>query len=430
MAADAAGDTNLLLPSLGILVLLLLSGFFSGSETALTAASRAAMHDRERQGDRRAGLVNALLSKRDRLIGAILLGNNLVNILASTMAASVLIQVFGDAGVAYATLVMTLLILIFAEILPKTYAINNPDRMARAVAPIVRVLVVVLAPITHAIDMLVRAVLRLLGAQPDSGETMTVRLAELRGLIEMNRDESVRQERAMLRSVLDLANVEVCEVMTHRKKIAQVDADLPPREIIERVLQSPYSRVPLWQGEPDNVVGVLHARDLLHAVARRCEELDDLDMVALASRPWFVPDTTSLLAQLQAFRERREHFALVVDEYGALQGVVTLEDILEEIVGDIADEHDLPVHGVRAEEGGSLLVDGSVTIRDLNRDHDWDLPDEHATTIAGLVLHEAREIPLPGQQYTFHGFRFEVVKRHRHQITQLRITPPADGETG
>lgn len=419
--------TTIVLTAASIVLLLLFSAFFSGSETALTAASRARMHQLEQENNHRASLVNKLLSDKERLIGGILLGNNLVNILASALATSLLIGLMGEAAVPAATLGMTLLVLIFAEVLPKTYAIHHADRMALAVAPVLRVVVAVLSPVVQGIAWIVRSMLRLFGT-----DVRNLAIAdysdELRGAIELHRghDEEIRHERAMLRSILDLAEVDVSEIMTHRRNLVAIDVDLSAESIVEAVLDSPYTRIPLWRKDPDNVVGVLHAKDLLRAVRARPEGLDNLSIRDIATRPWFIPDTTNLLDQLQAFRHRREHFALVVDEYGSLQGVVTLEDILEEIVGEIDDEHDMPVAGVRPQPNGSFIVDGTVTIRDLKRQFEWRLPDEEASTIAGLVLHEARRIPNVGQTFTFYGFRFEILRRQRNQITSLRVTPPAE----
>lgn len=414
-----------------ILVLLVMSAFFSGSETALTAASRARMHALEHEGNRRAAIVNRLRENKERLIGAILLGNNAVNILASALATSALIHLVGDAGVAYATVAMTLLVLVFSEVLPKTYALRHADRTALAVAPLVRTLVFLLAPVTAGITALVRLVLKAIGK--DIGQvTVVSTVDELRGAIELHRapdeaeEEEIRHERAMLRSILDLANVEVSEIMTHRRNLVMIDASQPPGRIVQEVLDSPFTRIPLWQGEPDNIVGVLHAKALLREVRLHGGDVDKVDVLAIASRPWFIPDTTTLFDQLQAFRRRREHFALVVDEYGTLMGIVTLEDILEEIVGDIADEHDIAVAGVRPQPNGTYVVDGWVTIRDLNRELEWRLPDDKASTIAGLVLYEARRIPEVCQTFTFYGFRFDILRRQRHQITALRITPPPD----
>jgi len=413
-----------------IFILLILSGFFSGSETALTAASKPLMHQLEQRGDKKASMVNRLHDRKDRLIGAILLGNNLVNILASALATSVLISFFGEAGVAYATIAMTLLVLIFSEVLPKTYAIENANRMALAVAPSIRVVVAVLAPITKTIQIIVNGVLRLVGVDLDATDN-EAKLEELRGAIDLHDGENldtVNQERAMLRSVLDLNEVRVDEIMTHRKAVVAVDADHPTEEIVDEVLASPYTRIPLWRENPDNVIGILHAKELLRAIRAHKGKLDDLKIEELAAQPWFIPETTTLLDQLQAFRNRHEHFSLVIDEYGVLLGVVTLEDILEEIVGDISDEHDLNVEGVQIQPDGSYLVDGTVTIRDLNREFGWPLPDEEASTIAGLILHESRRIPEVGQIFSYYGFRMEITERLRNQITLVRVTPLGDPE--
>ncbi|WP_158043534.1 HlyC/CorC family transporter [Skermanella pratensis] len=418
-----------------ILALLVMSAFFSGSETALTAASKARMHQLEHEGDRRAAVVNRLRDDKEKLIGGLLLGNNTVNILASSLATSVLIQLVGDAGVAYATLGMTLMVLIFSEVLPKTYALRHAETMALFVGRPVRFMVMLFSPVTAAVNVLVSAVLRAFGSGIENVGVQS-NIDELRGAIELHRgedpgdEEEVRHERAMLRSILDLADVEVMEIMTHRRNLVTIDAGQPPARIVQEVLESPFTRLPLWRDDPDNIVGVLHAKALLREVQANAGDLEKLDIGAIAADPWFIPDTTTLFDQLQEFRRRREHFALVVDEYGSLMGIVTLEDILEEIVGDISDEHDITVAGVRAQPNGTYIVDGWVTIRDLNREFEWRLPDEEASTIAGLVLYEARRIPEVGQTFTFYGFRFEVLRRQRNQITALRITPPAEDADG
>jgi Mg2+/Co2+ transporter CorB len=422
---------TLLLVFGGIVVLLLLSAFFSGSETALISISRARLHHLERRGNRRARLVNRLTDNREQLLGAILLGNNAVNIFASALATSVMIGLFGEAGIAYATITMTLLVLIFAEVLPKTYALRNADRIALAVAPVMRVMVIVLSPVTLAVQAVVRATLALLGAAASDDDKALSAEQELRGAIDLHSRGGaiVKQERDMLGSILDLEEVEVSEIMVHRKGMTVINADAPASQTIERVIASPYTRIPLWRGDPDNIVGVLHSKDLLRLVHGHAGSVDDIDLVATAIAPWFIPDTTTLLRQLQAFRTRRAHFALVVDEYGALMGMVTLEDILEEIVGDIADEHDVAFTGVRKNADGSYEVRGTVTVRDLNREFEWSLPDEDASTIAGLVIHEAQRIPEVGQRFAFYGFKFEVLTRQRNQVTSLRVTAPAPEAT-
>lgn len=418
-------DTSLALTIGAIVILLLASGFFSGSETALTAASEARLSQLARKGSKAAATVIALKQRSDRLIGAILIGNNVVNIFASALATSTMITLFGEHGVALATIGMTVVVVIFGEVLPKTFAINRPDESALAVAPTIRVLVWLLTPVAAMVQAMVSGVLRLCGVSVDAGLGHDEREEELRGLIEMHADggEEVEHERAMLRSILDLADVEVSEIMTHRRNVRMLDADAPLGDLLEQVLDSPFTRVPLYKGESDNIVGVLHVKALLRAIrAHGGSAPEDLKIVEIANDPWFIPDTTTLLDQLQAFRERREHFALVVDEYGSFMGVVTLEDILEEIVGDILDEHDVAVAGVRVQADGSVVVNGTVTIRDLNREFGWSLPDEEASTIAGLVLYEARRIPEVGQEFAFHGFRFRILRRQRNQITLLRLT--------
>ncbi len=418
--------TSMFLLGGAIFVLLVLSAFFSGSETALTAASRPRMHALAKQGDRRAGIVLALRKRTERLIGAILLGNNLVNILASALATSMLLGVFGEAGVVYATVAMTFLILVFSEVLPKTWAMSHADRAALALAPGVRILVFVLAPVTHAIYLLARFTLKLFGVELGAELGRAQAEEELRGAIDLHEglEPESRHERQMMRSILDLDDVEVGEIMTHRRHVVMIDAGEKPEAIVDLVLASQYTRMPLYRDDPDNVIGVIHAKELLRELRRHGGDVAQLNVATLAGAPWFIPDTTSLLDQLQEFRRRREHFAIVVDEYGALMGIVTLEDILEEIVGEIEDEHDHPVRGVRAHPEGGYVVDGTVTLRDLNREFDWNLPDEEASTIAGLVLHEARLIPERGQIFVFHGFRFEILRRVRNQITQIRIAPP------
>jgi Mg2+/Co2+ transporter CorB len=308
--------------------------------------------------------------------------------------------------------------------MPKTYAILFPERLALVVAPMLKPVIAVLSPLILAIEALVNTALGVFGVDLH-GKPLDADLEiELRGAIDMHAgtDESAKHEGFMMGGVLDLGEVTVGEIMTHRRNMYVVDAALRPAEIVEYVLDSPYTRVPVYRDEPDNIVGVLHAKALLREVRKHEGHIDEMDVSAVATRPWFIPDSTSCLYQLHAFRRRREHFALVVDEYGALMGVVTLEDILEEIVGEIDDEHDLPVSGVRRQNDGSYIVDGTVTIRDLNRELGWNLPDEEATTIAGLVLHEARLIPDVGQSFAFHGHRFDILRRQGNQIMSIRVS--------
>jgi Mg2+/Co2+ transporter CorB len=416
-------ETSLILTLGAIFVLLILSAFFSGTETALTGSSKHVMHQLEKTGNSQAKLVNRLHEQKARLIGTILIGNNLINILASALATSLLIAAFGEAGIAYATIIMTILIVMFAEILPKTYALQNTDRVALKVAPFIRPITLLFSPFTEATSFITRITFLVFGIKLHNKDGFVSRTEELRGAIELHKGEheTVKGERAMLRSVLDLAEVEVGAIMVHRKTVTMINADDPPEEIVSQVLACPYTRLPLWRKDPDNIVGILHAKELLRALQEKPGKTTELNIPNLSSDPWFIPETTHLLDQLQAFRERHEHFALVVDEYGSLMGVVTLEDILEEIVGDISDEHDISASGLRRQADGTFIVEGKFTIRDLNRQLDWNLPDEEAATVAGLILHESRRIPEEGQTFLFYGIRFEVLRRQRNQITAVRV---------
>jgi Mg2+/Co2+ transporter CorB len=330
--------------------------------------------------------------------------------------------------VALATAVMTVLVLVFVEVLPKTLAISRPDDVARGLSGFVLFFVRLLDPIVDFIQFIVRLTLRLFGVKIDMKADVFAAHEEIRGAIDFHHEEGAVEsgDRMMLGGVLDLSDLDVSEIMVHRKAISMLDADLPPRELVAEALEAPHTRLPLYKDDPENIVGVLHAKDLLRALAAADGKVDRLDVMSILREPWFIPETTNLKDQLNAFLKRRQHFALVVDEYGALEGLVTLEDILEEIVGEIEDEHDLAIEGVRRQPDGSVNLDGAVTIRDLNRALDWDLPDDDAVTVAGLVIHEAQTIPEPGQSFIFHGHRFQVLRRQKNQITALRVSAPLE----
>jgi Mg2+/Co2+ transporter CorB len=410
---------------LAIIICLLLSFFFAGSETALMAFSRARMLRLEKKGNRNAGIVNRLLEVRERLIGALLLGNNAVNIAASALAAGLFLLWFGDVGVLYATIVMTVLVVVFSEVLPKTVAINAPDRIALLVARPISLVVRFLAPILMAIEALVRWILKVVGVRIDGGQEVLSAHEELRGAVDLLHHEGgvEKLDRDMFGGLLDLRDLVVSDVMIHRTEMITVNVDDPAEQVVAAVLAASVTRLPLWRDSSENIIGILHAKDLLRAIQAVGGDLSKIDVASIARPPWFVPDIRPLSEQLKAFRRRKAHFALVVDEYGEVMGLVTLEDILEEIVGDISDEHDVVVTGAKPQPDGSVVVDGAVPIRDLNRLMDWSLPDEEATTIAGLVIHEARAIPEAGQSFTFHGFRFRVLKKQRNRITALHVTP-------
>ncbi len=422
-------DMNLWFTLFSIFILLIISAFFSGSETALTGASKAILRTMTDKGSKGAKKALSLKEENEKLIGSLLLGNNLINILAASLATSFLTKQFKEGGVAIATLVMTLLILIFSEVLPKTYAITNPEKSASKVAPLVNFFVIFFAPIVTAIRSLVRSILWAFGIKIDPNQQILAS-DEIAGTIALHHSEgSVEKDaRDRLLGALDLGDREVDEIMLHRSQIEMIDSDSSPSEILSKCLHSSFTRLPIFQKDPENVIGVLHAKDLLREVDRltrgkkpSLKNLENLNVLNIIMEPYFVPDTTTLDEQMQQFLKRKTHFALVVDEYGVLRGLITLEDILEEIVGQIADEHDLPNEQLSNESDGSIIVDGNMSIRDLNREKDWQLPDEEANTIAGLIIHEAQSIPTVGQVFNFHGFKYDILAKEKNRLTQIKI---------
>ncbi len=414
-----------------ILILLVLSGFFSGSETALTAASRGKLRSAADKGSKGAERALVITEDNERLIGSVLLGNNVVNILATSLATAVLTKLFGQNGVAAATLIMTLLVLIFAEVLPKTFAITYPEAVAARVARPIAMIVFVFSPIVSAVRYLVRGVLFVFGVRTDPDSNILAVREEIAGALQLGHSEGIvqKEDRDRILGALDLNERTVEEIMLHRSGIEMVDASLPPQDILAQILQSPRTRLPLYRDEPENIVGIIHAKDLLRAMHKlmgggeeNAQGLAAFDVMKVAMPAYFVPETTTLDDQMRNFLKRKTHFALVVDEYGGLQGLITLEDILEEIVGEIADEFDdHEEEQIEATSDGAYIVDGAMTIRDLNRAHDWNLPDEEANTVAGLVIHEAQMIPVESQVFSFHGFRFEVLSKDENRLATLKI---------
>ncbi|MCC7260633.1 MAG: HlyC/CorC family transporter [Alphaproteobacteria bacterium] len=415
-------DDDLLFLATTILALLAASAFCSGSETGITAVTRARMHMLEKSGSRRARVVNWLRQHKESTIGTLLLGNTLVNVMAGALATSFGERLMGFEGAAYATIAMTFAVLVFGEALPKTYAIQNSDRVALMVAPFLFLMVKLFTPVTFVVKLIVEGCMALFGMNK-SGKPVVAASDALRGAIELHHHEGemVKQDRDMLGSILDLGDVWVGEIMVHRKKMVTVNAGQTPAKIVEAVLGSPHTRVPLWKDNPDNIVGVVHVKDLLRAVRAPGADMDTFDVMTIATEPWFIPESTTLRDQLRAFRERRSHLAVVVDEYGSIEGIVTLEDIIEEIVGQINDEHDKPVAGIRPQLDGSVIVEGVVTLRDLNRHMDWDLPDDEASTVAGLLMHEARVVPEVDEVFELHDFSFRVLQKQGNEITGIQI---------
>ncbi len=403
-----------------IIFLLIISAFFSGSETALTAASRSRMHQLEKENNLRAKIVNFLKNKKERLIGTLLLGNNLVNTLATAIATSFFISLLGDnqKGILYSTIVMTLLILIFGEVLPKTIAINKADKFALLFAPFIKFLVTILSPFTYLINFFTRIILKLFKFEISTD--ISTSEDELRGTIDLHaKSEGTTQEKDMLQGILDLDDLQVKEIMTHRKNIEVIYVNESINKNIKKILNSQFTRLPLYDKNSDKILGIINVKDVLKNINKKKK----LDLKLIAKNAWFIPETTSVLDQLQEFKKKQRHLAFVVDEYGALMGIVTLEDIIEEIVGDIEDEHDIKIKGAKKSKDGKYTISGNVTIRDINREFGWNLPDKDASTLAGLIFHEIKTIPEPGKIFSFYGFRFEIINVRKNHIELVRVIP-------
>lgn len=402
-----------------------MSCFFAACETAITSASRAKFHHLAKEGSHRAQMVVDLQSQMGLVINVLLTLNTLINAGAVSLATSIVLDLLGEKWMALASVLIGFFIVIYVEIMPKMAALLDPERFLMTAAPILNKLLAVFRPLTRVLNSWARWNLRMLGAKTVDVDRAYASIEEVRGVIDLHKGpgQDVDNERAMLKSILDLGRVQVGHIMTHRQNVTMINAQDSMISIIDQVLSCPYTRIPVWEGEVENIIGIIRAKDLWRTVQYYPGDLNTLKIRDLVSPPWFVPESTDLLEQLNAFQKRREHFGLVVDEYGEWMGIVTLEDILEEIVGDITDEHDVAVKGIIPQTDGSYLVNGSVTLRDLNRQFHWDLPDdEEAATVAGLLLYAFRLIPEEGQTFVLPGFRFDVLKRKRNQITLIRIT--------
>jgi len=398
-----------------IIGLLILSAFFSSSETALTACSEALLHQHSSNGNKKVDRVVKLQANRETVISAILLGNNLVNILASAIATNLLVLQYGNSGIIYATVLMTILIFIFAEVLPKTYAIRHSDSLVLVLAPGIQLAVWILSPINIFIHKIISVFLQFGRKKSNTGT-----IEHLRGAILLadTKGEMPKDEKNMLESVLDLEKVEVAEIMTHRSQIVSISINEPIKNILESATSNPFSRIPLWKDNSDDIAGFVHIRDLLRVSINKTQfKLSDI-----LQTPWFIPETTTLSAQLSAFRNKNQQMAFVVDEYGVLQGLVTIEDILEDIVGQIEDEHDYPSLEIDLKKDGSVKVTGSSKVRDINRELDWNLPLDTASTIAGLVIAEAQRIPEEGEFFLVKDYKLTVKVRQRTKLTSIHIT--------
>ena len=414
---------ELIILFISILLLLILSGFFSGSETALTASTRSRLTGLSNKGHKNAKTAIDLLNKKESLIGAILLGNNLVNILASALATSLSIKIFGDTGVAYAVIVMTALIVIFAEILPKTYALTNSEKLALTVSPIFRPIVYLLWPVTWVMEKIVFFILSIFKIKLEKNMRVLSVEDEIRGTLDLHHKEGrlYKSDKDMVTGVLDLAEVTVEDVMVHRSNMFTVNIDDDPKNILNSVINSSFTRIPVWQNNDENIIGIIHSKHLLKIMSQN-RDITRSDMMQSLIKPLFIPETTSLKEQLKMHLNTKKKLAIVVDEYGVLMGMISLEDIMEEIVGDITDEIDEGLATVVKNEDGTLTINGGTEIRDINRIYNWDLPEEEANTLSGLIIHESRSFPSEGQVFNYYGFIFEILEVKDNLIHKIKVS--------
>jgi len=416
---------------LGILVFALIcfSGFFSLSETALTTCSKAKIHRLAKEGNKKAETTERLLRKSESAVSTILLCNNAVNILASAITTSVLIKIFGESGVIWATLIMTILVLVFAEIAPKTYALKNPEKIILRVSPIILWLVRMFYPFTKNIQNAIDGVFSFFGYKNNDKKNVKQLsdLEEIRGTIELKHKAGsiFKYDKDMLDSILDLGDTDISNVMVHRKNMASIDIEQDLDKILEQSFDINHSRIPLWRGDEDNIVAILNMRKLITVLHSNHGDISKINLKQFTYEPWFTPASNTLKNQLVAFKKKKEKFALVIDEYGALMGVITLEDILEEIVGDIDEKDDnqsrLSIHKYK---DGSYKISGELTLRDINRKLNWDLPedDDNAATLAGLLISRIEKIPEEKEECEFDGFKFKVIKVRQNKVTMLRVS--------
>ena len=414
----------------GVGILLIWSAFFSGSETALMAIRRARLHEMEKNGGKGIARVKYLIDHPETLLSTILLGNNLVNIGASALTTGLFIQLFGEIGVVYATLAMTFLVLVFAEVLPKTIANLFPERISLFISPLMSLLVIILRPATYVVRAISRGAMRLLGIS--AGSTTAFSEHDVRGAIGLGHQHGVLEddEHRMLDSILDLEALTVEDIMIHRSSVTSIDITTKLEDISTALMATPHSRIPVWQDEPDNIVGILHVKDYFHAWHLAEKHGNQLKIDTILQEPYFVPETTNISQQLFEFRRLRRHLALVVDEYGDLQGLVTLEDILEEIVGEIEDEHDIISQDIQQHDDGTITLPGVFPVRDANRDLDWNLPeDEDAVTVGGLMMDTLGHIPAVGESVDIAGLTLKVKTKKRQAITSVLVTPIPEEES-
>jgi len=404
-----------------LVILIVISGFFAGAETAITGVSQATIHRLKSEGNKQAKLISILRKDKEKLISALLLGNTSCNTFASFLAANIAEKVSGDKYSWIIGIIMACIIFIFAEVMPKSYAFENSEKFSLSTATILYFIVKILNPIVSFVQILVNFILSKITLRA-SKATISSATEELRGAIELHHHEGfvVKDDRDMLGGILDMKDIEISSVMIHRRNIISINIESNIHDIITQAVSSQHTRLPLWQDNPDNIVGILNIKDLLRVIGEDFTNIENINIKNLATKPWFVPENSTLSEQLREFRRRRNHFALVIDEYGALLGLVTLENIIEEIVGEIDDEHDIVKEDIVLNEDGSYHISGIASIRDINRQLDWNLPTENSSTISGLLMNETQKVPKLGEELELHGIRFTIIDKYYNQIKLVK----------
>ncbi len=406
-------ETLLLYQIFVIIFLIFLSAFFSSSETAITSISEDVLQKKVEEKDYSSIKTQKLLRKKELVISGILLGNNLVNILSSAVATNLFIKAFGTVGILYSTITMTTIIFIFAEVLPKIYAIRKAEKLLIFYTPYLNLVLMTLYPINNVIHKIIQYLVK-----SKSQNKHTFNLDRIRGAILLADKEGnmLKDDKLMLESILDLKDREVHEAMIHRKDIFSLNIDLSEKELLEKVKKTNYSRLPIWDKNSENIIGVILVKDLLKIII----ESKKFSIKKILQKPLFIPETTNLFNQLNVFKEKKKHMAFVVDEYGVLQGLITLEDILEEIVGQIEDEYDVATAS-QSDLSGNIYVRGNVSIRDLNRIYNLKFSEDTASTIAGLIINYAKRIPEIGEIFVIDNIILTVSSRSKTRITKVQI---------
>ncbi|RYE05988.1 MAG: HlyC/CorC family transporter [Rickettsiaceae bacterium] len=404
-----------------ILVLLTISGLLAATETAITASSPGKLHKLKANGNKKAELVLDILKEKEKVISTMLIGNSLINTVCTTLATVLFIEIFQDQniGTIVSSIVMAIMIIIFAEVVPKAIAVAKAEDIILSTAPVIEIFLRFLNPVNAMLAHATKIFCQLLNIDLKQEVSGT---DEVRGVIEHQHQEGnfYKADRDMLGGILDIRDMTISEIMIHRSNITAIDANAKNEEIVRLALDSPYTRIPLWQDNKENIIGILHIKDLLKALHKCNNDVSKINLQSIITNPWFIPENALAIHQLHAFRERKTHFACVVDEYGDIQGIITLEDILEEIVGQIDDEHDKANQDIITKSPCEFLINGSITIRDLNRELNWNLSDEFANTLAGLIIYEIERIPERGEVIELFNIKFTVVKKTANRIDTIK----------